>query len=134
MGDQGRRHPHIRAAVAAQELDAARLEFEMLVPEHFREGVAAAFRPLGIVVARHDPPGPFQFIHQPLGESDLLVGAEFGDIAAEHRELDVRLAVDILNAALQVLDPRRAGADVDIRQEGELDGPVLRMRRQERQQ
>ena len=101
---QGRRHPHVGTAVAAQELDAACIEFELFITIHPGEGVAAALRPFGVVVARYDPIGMFQPVEHLFGHRNLGVGAEFSDVAAEKGELDVGLAVDVGDATQQVVN------------------------------
>ncbi len=121
MREQGGGHAHVWAAVAAEELDAAGFELELFVTEDPGEGVAAAFRPFRVVVAGYDPVGIPELVDQFLGHRDLIVGAEFGDVAAEDRELDVFLTVDVGDAALEIVDARRAFGEMDIRQKGKLD-------------
>ena len=127
MGNQGRRHPHVRAAVAAQELDAARLEFEMLIAEDLGKGIATTLRPFCIVIAGHEPVGVFQRIEHRLGHRKLSVCTEIGDVPAEQRKLDVRLAVDVGDASFEVLNPPGGSfADMDIAQISEFDRRRLR--------
>ena len=130
MRNQGRRHAHVRPAVATQELDAARLEFELFVAEYLGEGVAAALRPFGVVIARHQPVGIGELVEHGLGHFEFAVGAEIGDVAAQDRELDIRLAVDVGDAALEVLNAAvRAFADMDVTQIGEAHRRGLCCRR-----
>ena len=105
--NQGRRHAHVRPAVAAQELDAARLEFELFVAEYLGEGVAAALRPFGVVVARHDPIWMHEFVEHLPCEGECLIRPEIRQVTPEYRELDVRLRIDIGNTPFQIVDVRR---------------------------
>ena len=52
-GQQGRRHTHIWAAVAANEFYAALLKIEVLIAKYLYKSVAAALGPFGIVIACH---------------------------------------------------------------------------------
>ena len=130
MRDQRRGHAHVRAAVAAQEFDAPRIEFEVFVAEDLGEGVAAALRPFGVVVARHDPIRMHEFVEQSPREGEFLVRPEIRQVAAEYRELNIRLRIDIGDASLQILNTRRpAQRNMDIAQISKSDRRRLRLGR-----
>ena len=91
----------------------------MLVSEDVLESVAAAFRPLGVVVAGHYFVWNAQGIHKCLCGSDFLVGAEVGDIASEDGEIQGILAVDVRDAAAQVREGVGARGEVGVGEERE---------------
>ena len=120
----GRSHAHIRAAVAAQELDSALLEVEMLVAEGLFKGIAAALGPLGVVVARHYPVGHAESVQRFLGGIQFAVRAEVGDVSAYQHEIHVPACVDAVYAVLQLREAGRAFAQVEVRHIRETDGAV----------
>ena len=100
---KSRSHTHIRTAVAAYKTPSFLDERKVLIAKHFQESIAAAFRPVGIVIALHHIIRHTQRIHHAFGDSDLLIGTEIRDIASEKHEIQRVRLVYISQARAEVL-------------------------------
>ena len=121
LGDQSGSHPHIRPAVAAKEPPPFFFKFEMLITEYLFEGIASAFRPLGIVVSGYDIVSDAEGVENRFDRSNLFIGTEVRDISAENDEIKGILPVDIGNTAAQIPDGVRSEGEMIVGNEGKTD-------------
>ena len=81
------------------------------------------------MIARHNPIGMVEPVEHPFGKGEFFIRPEIGQVASENRELDIRLRIDVGDAALQIPNVRGpVERDMDVTQISELDGLVLRSR------
>ena len=76
----------------------------MLVSEHVLKCVAAALRPLGVVVAGNEVIWLAERVEQGFGGSYLLVGAEVGNVSSKYYKVERILLVDVPDAEAQVAE------------------------------
>ena len=100
---KSRSHTHIRAAVAAYKTPSLLGERKVLIAKDFQESIAAAFRPVCIMIALHNKIWDTKRIHHTLGYTDFLICSEIRDIASEKHEVQRVRLVNISQARTEVL-------------------------------
>ena len=118
---QSRGHAHVRAAVGSYEFYALEVELELLISKHLYKCVAAALRPLCVMVAGYDVIGFVQLVENRFSKFNLPVCAELRNISGNYGKGEFIIPVYVIYAGLQVFYAGRTLGDVGIRKIGKLE-------------